>query len=98
MDTLTKNQIKYLKSLGQKKKAIFQIGKNNVSENLIDGLDKALTAHELIKIHILQSFDGDLNQLQSIIETELNCFFVQKIGKMMLFYRKSKNEVINLPK
>ncbi|MGL4662765.1 MAG: ribosome assembly RNA-binding protein YhbY [Culicoidibacterales bacterium] len=95
---LNNKQIKYLKALAHGQKAIFQIGKGGLSDNMLEGLDAALTAHELIKIHILQSYSESIDALIIDISRELNCAFVQKIGKMIIFYRPSKQKKITLPR
>ena len=45
---LTGKQKRYLRSLAETQPAIFQIGKEALSDNLIDTVDKALEARELI--------------------------------------------------
>ena len=48
--------------MGQTLDPIFQIGKMGVSPDLIEALDKALEARELIKINVLENceeLDGD---------------------------------------
>lgn len=95
---LNNKQVKYLKALAHGQKAIFQIGKGGLSDNMLDGLDAALTAHELIKIHILQSYSESIDALIIDITEELKCAFVQKIGKMIIFYRPSKQKKIMLPR
>ena len=46
----TSNEKKQLKALASVEKTKYQIGKNEISDNLLDMLNKALTARELIKI------------------------------------------------
>lgn len=95
---LNNKQIKYLKALAHSEKAIFQIGKAGMSDNLLEGLNAALNAHELIKIHVLQSYAESIDAVITTISEELNCAFVQKIGKMIIFYRPSKQKKITLPR
>ena len=51
---LTPNQKRTLKSLASTLKIRYQIGKNEISESLIAMLDKALTAHEIIKLDVMK--------------------------------------------
>lgn len=95
---LNNKQIKYLKALAHGQKAIFQIGKGGLSDNMLEGLDAALNAHELIKIHVLQSYTESIDALTVDISSALQCAFVQKIGKMIIFYRPAKEKKIILPR
>ena len=52
---LNPKQKAYLKSLAQKEKAVFQIGKDGLNENLYNDVINYLNKHELIKISILQN-------------------------------------------
>ena len=49
---LNSKQIKYLKGMANTLQAKYQLGKNLISENNLDLLDKALTKNELIKLLI----------------------------------------------
>ena len=49
---LTSKQRAFLKNLGAKIQPIFQIGKNEISDNMVKQIIDALTAHELIKIAV----------------------------------------------
>lgn len=61
---LTGKQKRYLRGLGHNLNAIFQIGKDGVHQNQIEGIDDALEAHELIKIKILESCSESKMRLQ----------------------------------
>ena len=52
-ENITGKQRAYLRSLANKVPSIFQIGKEGISDNLVKQLSDALTARELIKIHVL---------------------------------------------
>ena len=47
---LSKTQIRYLKGLASKLEIKYQIGKNEITDTVLDMLSKALDSHELIKI------------------------------------------------
>lgn len=52
---LTSKQRAYLKSIANNLDSIFQIGKNGVTPELRDAVDKALEARELIKLNVLDN-------------------------------------------
>ena len=60
---LKKDEIKYLRKLGQELKPIFQVGKNGLSEDLIEGVDQALEKRELVKVSILQNCPIDKEEI-----------------------------------
>jgi RNA-binding protein len=94
---LTPAQCKYLKSLAHKLKPVVMIGNAGLSEAVVAETDRALTAHELIKVRVLND-DRDERQahLQALC-TSLNAAPVQHIGKLLLIYRPAPEPRIVLP-
>ena len=96
---LNPKQKAYLKSLAQKEKAVFQIGKDGLNENLYNDVLNYLNKHELIKISILQNSDVEKDDAISFFE-EYDIEFVQFIGRVLVLYKHSDNakDPIVLPK
>lgn len=91
---LTGKQRAHLKQLAHNEKPIFNIGKNSVTDELIQALDESLEKKELIKIKILNNnLDDDDYIIETILES-LNAEFVSHIGNIFTIYRKSKDEKI----
>jgi len=96
---LTPKQKAYLKSLAQKEKAVFQIGKDGLSENLLNDVLNYLNKHELIKISILQnSFVEEADCIEFFGEAGIE--FVEHKGRTIVLYMHSDNakNPIELPK
>lgn len=91
----TKQKVK-LRSLAMTLKPIFQVGKEGLSENLIKGLNDALEAHELIKISVLKNCFSNINEVAFDIASKTNSEIIQVIGRNIVFYRKSKKQLIKL--
>lgn len=87
---------KYLKKEAHHLKPIFQIGKEGISENLLEALDDALVAHELIKIHVLKTAPQSKTEMIPILETTLDCFLIDAIGNMIVIYRKSDKNLYEI--
>lgn len=87
---LSKDEIKYLKKMGYKLKPIFQVGKNGISEDLIDGLNQALEKRELVKVSILQNCPIDKEEIFFDLQAFTKSQAVQTIGRTIVLYRKSK--------
>ncbi|MGN1295178.1 MAG: YhbY family RNA-binding protein [Bacilli bacterium] len=96
---LNNKQIKYLRGLANSLDAKYQIGKNEISDQLISMLDKALTSNELIKISLQKSVVEDKNEIASILQEALKCEVVQIIGGVIILFRKNlKDGKIHLPR
>ena len=89
----------YLRGLSNKIDSIFQIGKGGVSPELIEAIDEALEARELIKCTVLNNCMEDIKYIASAISERTKSDVVQVIGKKVVIYRQSKEKpVIELPK
>ncbi len=92
---LTGKQKRYLRSLGNTRKALFQIGKEGLSLNLIDTVKDSLEAHELVKISVLKTCSTDIKELSFDLAMNTKSEVVQIIGKTFLLYRSSKEKKIH---
>lgn len=92
---LTKQKVK-LRSLAMNLRPIFQVGKEGLSDNLIQGLNDALEAHELIKISVLKNCSANIKEVAFDIASRTNSELIQVIGRNIVFYRKSKKQIIEL--
>ena len=96
---MTSKQRAYLRGCANTIDAIFQIGKSGVSDVLLNQLDKALEARELIKITVLESAPASAKELAQIVADGSNSCVIQTIGnKITLFRQKKKDSKFDLPK
>ena len=93
---LTVKQKVKLRSLAMTIKPIYQIGKDGITENLVEGLSLALEAHELIKVTVLKTVNAPLNEIAYDITSATHSELVQIIGRQVVLYRKSKKQLIKL--
>lgn len=87
---LTQSQKKQLKALIVTDKTKYQIGKSEVTNSLLDMLDKALTARELIKIEVLKSATSSVMEITLDLSSKLNADVVQVVGRVIVLYRRNK--------
>ena len=80
---LTSQNKKYLRKLGMEYRSLFQIGKDGLSDNLMDTLSDSLEAHELVKCNLLKTCPVDV---------------VHIVGHTFLLYRRSKENKLGLKK
>ena len=96
---MNSKQRAYLRGLANTMPAIFQVGKNGISENFIKQIDDALEARELIKITILKNAFLDPRTTLSDLAEALEAEPVSAVGLKIVLYRESKkNKQITLPK
>ena len=94
---LTSKRKSYLRSLAQTEPALFQIGKEGLSDNLIQTVDDALRTHELVKIKLLKTVSDDVDEIIFDLAMNTKSEVVQKIGRVFVLYRKAKEPKIILP-
>lgn len=89
---LTSKQRAALRAAANQIDTIFQIGKGDINDNLIKQIDDALTARELVKIHILETSGLTPKEASRIVCEKTGAETVQCIGnKFTLFRRNTKN-------
>ena len=96
--SLSKNQIKFLRSKCHDLKPVVMLGQKGLTEAVLNELETALDHHELIKIKL--SMDDRDARKQVIDEICKHCHAdqIQSIGKTVSIYRPNKEKpVIHLP-
>ena len=73
-------------------KPIFQIGKEDIGENLIKSVDEALNKRELIKIAVLESCSLETKDAAGKLAESLGAEVIQSIGRKFVLYRKKPEE------
>jgi RNA-binding protein len=84
---LTSKQRSYLRSLGNGMEPILIIGKGGITDNVVEQLDQALTARELVKVRVLPHTEFDVNEIGETLSRETVSEIVQIIGHNILYYR-----------
>ena len=96
---MTSKQRAYLRGLANKIDAIFQVGKNGISDNLIMQVNDALEARELIKLNVIETSPEDIQEIANTLSEATNSVLVQTVGNKITLYRaRKKNSKIQLPK
>lgn len=96
---MTSKQRAYLRSLSNRIEPIFQIGKSGVTDVLIEQLNNALEARELIKINILETVPSSKKDIAEEVSLKTNSVLVQILGNKVTLYKpRKKDSKIILPK
>lgn len=88
---LTGKQRAMLRKMANGIPALYQIGKDGITENVIKQFDDALDARELIKVHILDSALLDTRGTADSVAKMLGAEPVQSIGSKFVLYRRSED-------
>lgn len=94
---LSGKQKRYLRGLASCEKSIFQIGKDALSDNLIEQVDHALEARELVKISVLKNSPADIEETAFDLARLTHSELVQVIGRTIVLYRTGRDPKILLP-
>lgn len=86
---LTSKQRSFLRALGTDLEPILTIGKGGVSDAVIEQLDQALTARELVKTRVLPHTENEPRAIAEEMAATVHCEIVQVIGRNILFYRQA---------
>lgn len=98
MFELTPAQRQHLKGLAHPLSPVVIIGEKGLTEAVVKEIDRALKAHELIKIKAGSDEKETRSQWQAEICGTLGAMPVQRIGKILVVYRPADKPAIQLPR
>tara|TARA_B100000131_G_scaffold314599_1_gene351691 strand:- start:144 stop:431 length:288 start_codon:yes stop_codon:yes gene_type:complete len=87
---LLSSQRKFLRAKAHHLKPIILIGKNEISEGVLNSIDESLNSNELIKVKFHEGKIDD--ERKSIIVDNLKCEIAGCIGKTMILFRQNKDK------
>lgn len=94
---LTGKQVRYLRGLGHALRPVVMLGRQELSDAVVASLDEALKAHELIKVKLQEGCLLDRHDVAALLAKATGSSVVQVLGKTILIYRPSDNNLISLP-
>ncbi len=68
----------------------FHIGKGEIDNEIINGLDEILSTHELLKINVLKTASLPSKEIAEELAAAVNADIVQVIGRRIVLYRFSE--------
>ena len=78
--------------MGQKIDPVVQIGKNGVTEAVLQELEDVLEARELVKISVLRNCDFTAKEMINDLADDLKAEPVSCVGSKIVLYRKSQRK------
>ena len=85
---LSNQQIRSLKSQVHALKPVVRVGQHGVSDAVLAELEGALDHHELLKVKVSTGDRDERDQIITIMAEKTSATVVQRIGNMVVFYRK----------
>ena len=94
---MTSKERAFLKKEAHNLEPIVRVGKDGLTENIVNSLLDAISNRELIKVKILQNLDTDKDETRAIAEElseKSGAELVGVIGKILIFYKENKDKPI----
>ena len=88
---ITSKQRSALRGMANELQALFQLGKNGVTDEFVAQIDEALDAKELIKIAVLNNAFFSAKEVLEVLCDKLSCEPVSAVGSKLVIYRKSSD-------
>ena len=97
--SLSGKQKRFLRAEAHALEPVVMVGKEGLTDTLVEAVQAALLAHELIKVRVHESSPveraGVAEQLPSLTKSEL----AGQVGRVLILYKRHPHEPrINLPK
>lgn len=86
---ITTKQRAFLRGLGNALDPVMQIGKDGITDNVLNGVNLLLEARELVKFKMLRNCDEDAKTLANEIAQRVGADVVQVIGNIFILYKRS---------
>ena len=87
---LTSKQRAKLRGMANTIPALYQIGKDGITENMVKQFSDALEAKELIKVHVLENALMDTREAAEAAAEAVGADTVQIIGSKFVLYKPSE--------
>lgn len=86
---MTSKERAYLRGLASKIPSLYQIGKDGIGENMVELIENALLARELIKVHVLENSLMGIREAAEELAEKTGSQVVQVIGNKFVLYKRS---------
>jgi RNA-binding protein len=97
MSELKGKQLNFLRGLAHHLKVVVSVGARGVTRPLVNELDLALNAHELVKVKLAGEDKQERQRCLERLCAATDAHAVQLIGRTGVIYRAAKDPVIRIP-
>jgi RNA-binding protein len=96
--SLRGKQRRHLRGLGVALKPVVFVGKEGLTDSVLEAVEREITDRELIKVRLLNSVVGDRRELSAELARRSGTDLVQVLGRTALLWRRNDEEPrIELP-
>lgn len=88
---LSNVQIRFLRGLGHHLNTLSMVGKEGISDTLVQSVNDNLDAHELVKIRVQDTSPLDRKEAATALAEATGSALVQVLGKTFLLYHENKD-------
>lgn len=88
---LNSKQRAHLRSIAQSYDPIFFIGKLGITDEIINQLENAINARELIKVSVQEACEYNAREAADLIAPKLGADVVAVIGRKFVLWRRSRD-------
>lgn len=88
---LTGKQRSFLRKMGQELEPLVYIGRNDITENVINEMDDLLSSRELVKAKLQESSSLDTKEAANEMARLTGAEYVQAIGRKFVLYRRARD-------
>ncbi len=85
---LPSSALRKLRALGHDLSAVVAIGKDGLTDAIVNATDAALTTHELIKVKVHREAPVDRHEAAADLAKKTRATMAQIVGRMFLLYRR----------
>ena len=89
---MTSKERSYLIGLAAAQDSIFQVGKAGITPEVVQAVEEALAARELVKLTLLKNLDEDEEEVARTLADRTRSELVIKIGHKVVLYRENPNK------
>ena len=90
--TLTPRERSRLKARAHSLEPVVRVGHAGLSEKLVAEVDRALGAHELVKVRLDDSDRHHREEQGEALSSRTNAAIVQRVGKVLVLWRPRPDE------
>ena len=91
-------QRRYLRGLGVGLDPVLRVGKDGITDAVLNAIEVEITARELVKIRLLDNLDGDRKEIARELAERSGTELIQVLGRTLLLWRRNPEEpTIELP-
>ncbi len=93
---MTSKERAYLRGLANQVPALYQVGKDGITDNMVTLINDALAARELIKVHVLENSMMSTREAAEEMAIRTASQVVQVIGNKFIIYKLSEKNICNM--